>query len=212
MLRDQAEPVIVDAPARFAVLAPGAPTPKVIVASGDQISDLVGFYSLREAGLENVVRPRRDLSASINPFFSAFSSDVIDNYLTFDIWMRDNEEDSRERLYSLIIHNPGFSRSAIRAIGNIHDPLSAQLQRIVNAYVRSDRDELTYVGQMIATFVSYLVDRLNYEGKRLQLRRRLVTSLATTYLAAIGIIGLLLGLVAAVRDSQGKTLLDAWFG
>ena len=63
------QPVLVEAPARFAIIAPDIPAPKVIIASGEQVSDLVGYYSIKEAGLEGVIT-----KSTVRPFEGIFAA------------------------------------------------------------------------------------------------------------------------------------------
>src|SRR5438270_13022874 len=52
------EALTIDSAERFAVIGPGNPYPELLASSNHSFSDLVGYYSLREAGLGSLVSDR----------------------------------------------------------------------------------------------------------------------------------------------------------
>src|SRR5438128_824127 len=97
----------IDSSVRFVLVAPGSPYPRVILEAGDQTSDLVGYYSLREIGLEKLYdrdQPREPLDF-LTFFWGRRQRSRI--YSSFDVWHKaDAYSSERDQLYSLIVDGP----------------------------------------------------------------------------------------------------------
>jgi hypothetical protein len=178
----------IKSPTRFALVGPGLPTPSIIIASSDDVSDLAGYYSIREAGFSDVM----DFGpTSRGTILDRLLRVPIDSekmgrrYGAVDVWIKGKE---RNELYSLIFDQGQFQYSAASIIDEFADKLRNQITRVVEAYSRNDMAEVQYVGQMLSTFMSLVLDRIAYRRRRQQRREKLLASLMIVYIV-IGVLG-----------------------
>jgi hypothetical protein len=172
-------------------VGPGLPTPSIIIASSDDVSDLAGYYSIREAGFGDVMdfgpAPRRTI-------FDSFLKVPIDSeiagrrYSSVDVWIKGDKD--RSELYSLIFDHGRLQYSASEIVHDFADKLRDQITRLVEAYSRKDFDEVQYVGQMLSTFMSLVSDRIEYRRRQRQRRERLLGGIMLFYIGAIAIAGI----------------------
>lgn len=182
---------------RFAVVGPGTPSPQVLLASSEKVSDIVGFYSLREAGLDDIV-PQRRPSPLLLSLLGLDNDRVESGYISIDFWS-DQEKDSRSKLYSLIISDEtGYLRYVLR--DNRIQNITNQLSSIVTVNYPSSRDRLIYFGQMISAFLNLA----NREAKRIEIKRKYFVNI---YRRAIPIYIAAAFLIASIVFSIDKLAL-----
>lgn len=174
--------VLVKSPIRFALLAPGLPSPKVLITSGEDISDLVGYYSIREAGLEGVLPDETDIQV-FTPFnlFIERPSRKGPPYIAVDCWTAAHTGE-REELYSLVIDSSDLPLVSKDIIGRFEAEISTQLQRAINAIKKNDQNELRYVANIFSTFIVMLVQRMQYENDRIEKRSKFYRDFMRLYL------------------------------
>lgn len=185
------EAVLVKSPTRFALLAPGLPNPKVLMASGDDVSDLLGYYSIREAGLEGVLPDEGEhYRASYFDVFAPRPTRRGPPYLALDLWQR-AEGRERDELYSLIIDTRDLPLVSKEILGQFEEKILDQMDRAIVALRRRERDELRYVANIFSTFISMFVQRLEFENLRQANRAKLLRNFLVLYLGvAAGLLGI----------------------
>lgn len=207
MLEPALKAVKVDSPVRFAIIGPGLPTPKVILFSGEQVSDLIGYYSIKEAGLHDVVFSSAPRSTSL--FRAIFNRSEFEPYLNFDYWVP-SEDGDREQLYSMIISLPRNSRLASRLLSEFSFEMQAQVGRAVKAFHEKRHEEVVYVGQMLATFVALFASRVHQEDESRLLRRQFLNSIYSSSFAIISLVVAMSALASAVLASGDvKSIIEA---
>jgi hypothetical protein len=180
-------PVIVRCPTRFAVVVPGNPYPIEVISSGESIGDLVGFYSLRQAGLESIIsRPRR-LRIPFIDFLTKLSEgdsgSVPSTTITsVDTWMGGEME--RDSLISLIF-DIGDDELAERTIARFEKEVKHQLRVVGEAYERGATNEIKYIGQMLASILTQLNRQIVVLDRRRRKNRQLLVNTLTTYVVII---------------------------
>ncbi|PHR19099.1 MAG: hypothetical protein COA41_07835 [Sphingopyxis sp.] len=179
-----------ESPARFAVIGAGSPSPKVLAASSDSISDLVGYFSLREAGLDQIVVSsydyhNRNRSSFLN-FFVRDDERTIDRYLAIDAYVQ-HPSVERLKLYSLIIDRSGIPYSKLAALDEFSQKIEDQIERLAISFESGNEEDAIYVAQMLATLVAFLLDQIEVENRIRDRRRKLRQTVLTAYVAALGI-------------------------
>lgn len=186
------DPITVESPARFAVLGAGTPAPRVLAASSDSVSDLIGYFSLREAGLDMIVEGAYQFEPyrPSNILFSAFTSNdkvkPVDRYLAIDAYVRPPGEE-RAKLYSLIIDRSGIPHAKLAALDEFSEKVGEQVARLALSFESGNEDEAVYVSQMLATLVAFLLDRIDRESRLIDRKHELYRMAFTAYVAAFGI-------------------------
>lgn len=177
--------VLVKSPIRFSLLAPGVPSPKVLITSGEDISDLIGYYSIREAGLEGVLPNETDHPA-LSPLNLLIErpSRKGPPYIAVDYWAASNESE-RDELYSLIIDSSDLPLVSKEVIGKFELEIRAQLERAITAIRINDQDELRYVANIFSTFIVMLVQRMQYENDRVERKSKAYREFLRWYLFVI---------------------------
>jgi hypothetical protein len=190
-------PVVTKSPSRFAVIGPGLPEPKLLIASGEDISDLIGYYSIREAGLESVF-PSEPASGSpvLLDVFGGKRIRARSPYIAFDLWSDDDDGRGRSQLYSLVIDARDMPAFTGQIVGEFEQKLLEQLSRVVKAANAGSVDEVRYVGQMLSTFINLVVERLGFEQKRRERRANVVRAIMVGYMC----VAVMLGIGVAVGE------------
>lgn len=171
-------PVKVNSPTRFAVVGPGLPAPIVILASGEDVADLIGYYSVREAGLGKIMEQRRP--DPFGPFALLLGSESGSvRFQAIDL-LAAGKDSSREEMYSLIFDHGQAPRSVSYILKEYEEALTSLLARIITAYHSGNHAEIVYLGQIISTFMSMAADR----NKDLLVRRE---RFARAMFGAVGI-------------------------
>ncbi|HEX8666413.1 MAG TPA: hypothetical protein VF744_20535 [Beijerinckiaceae bacterium] len=181
------KPVVVNAPVRFVIVGPGSPTPSVLLSSGEENSDLIGYYSLREAGLAEIYDNEQLASPSFIldlPFLGGRERTTRKGYYCVDVWEQD-VQGPREKLYSLIYDAQYKFPSVERIVDTYGAKLSEQVRRAIKAAAENNREELIYVGQILSAFLSIIDERIQ---RRIERRRSLATMLSVV--AFVYLVGL----------------------
>ena len=187
---DETTTVIARTPTRFVVVGPGAPQPKMLIASGEDISDLVGFYSIREAGLDKIVTdnyaPR---TTSILAPFLKQDEPSGPPYVSVDIWEQAPGV-SRKQYYSLIMDARNLPGDSKKIVDRYRGELQDLLVRLVDAVKKNDIPDVEYVAQMLATFITLLAETLQQSSSSRKARQRLYSFVLAFYIAAMFMLGL----------------------
>ena len=162
--------VTVESPLRFALIGPGEPYPLVLLASGDTYTDLVGYYSLRELGLEQLLNSEvAGQSESTAPFpFSTGVRKALPSLDSFDLWLdaAPNESDSRQKLFSLVYDAAGVGKAIKRSPGRVIEGINSQIASLVTAWRDDDKDAIVYRAQILSTILSLLAKQAAAAGDR----------------------------------------------
>ncbi len=140
---------VVKSPIRFVVVAPGDPEPSVLIASTDEVADLVGTYSLREMGLD-FSHPRRgpseySLSSLLTP------DEALEIGATVDVWASaQSSRDDRSRRVALIVQGPPLTSFPAILRERVKSGLTGLLDEIEQAANRADAHRVAYLGSVLA--------------------------------------------------------------
>lgn len=185
------ETIYLDSPARFAVIGAGSPAPKVIAASSESIADLIGYFSLREAGLDTIIHSANDkYKPGIIDLFVKRGISIADRYLIIDAYVTPPGGE-RLQLYSLIIDRSEISFAKLEPMREFAEKLEPQIARLAVSYETGNGPEAVYVSQMLATLVAFLIDRIDQEGKARERTMEIFRKFLMVYAAALGILSVL---------------------
>jgi hypothetical protein len=155
--------VRVDSPVRFAVIGPGKPYPAVIIATDQGVSDLVGYYSLRELGMQKLLEQEGSSEGHFFPelFRFAKSSDRESQAPigSIDIWTNQSSDlaaSDREKLFSLVVQSNAVQDGQLIVPQEVQKGLENQLRSIANAYKTEDIDAVRYAGQILTTILGLI--------------------------------------------------------
>lgn len=151
-------PVQVDSSVRFAVIGPGKPYPTVLITTEQGTSELVGYYSLRELGMQKLLdiesRPDATMFDYLFASHKRADSNLQAPIASIDVWTGDN---NREQLYSLVIQSNAIRQGKLYAPVEVTSGLEIQLRSIAKAHKVSDLEAIRYAAQILSTILG-LVD------------------------------------------------------
>lgn len=171
-------PLRVDSPVRFAVIGPGKPYPTVILATDTGISDLVGYYSLRELGMQSLLsletRYEPDLIGRLFSFGERSEKNVQAPIGSVDVWIADSDN-GREQLYSLVIQSQAVRRGELIAPPEVTSGLENQLKSVAKAHRTSDAEAIRYAAQILTTILGLVEMRAVRQLERGQRFARIIS-------------------------------------
>jgi hypothetical protein len=187
-------PVIVSCPTRFVVVAPGETFPLEILSSSEgKNSDLVGFYSLRQAGLDGVLdsNMKHDMINS-SLFIELIVGANVKSFKklnSVDLWTDRFEE--RSTMISFIYET---EQESIRKneVFEYEKQIQDQLMQVWKAYKEENLAGLTYYGQMFSAFLSAINNKQKLRSSKFKARRQFYIYLVIAYsMIAITLIALI---------------------
>ncbi len=163
-------------PTSFAIIEPGSPFPKVVLSSGSETSELVGFYSLRQLGLG-------DLRDTEKRFFSLTSlleprgkGGHRGTFCSFDVWISDGA-DGREKEYSLIYFGE-FDRLSSIDKSDFEKAIERQIIEAVDARKTNNNPSL----ENCRNVISAVLRMMDTKNRRRVARARLAAIFAGFFL------------------------------
>jgi len=201
--------LIVDSSERFAVIGPGNPYPELLASSKHSFSDLVGYYSLREAGLGSLLSDRYSrpsdpftiLAKSLWPRL-ALPREKRSGIFSIDFWYEGEaarSDDNRKALYSLVFDVPIEALPRRYGGQDVSGALEGRLRDIVVAYRNGDALRAKYNAELIATILSLTKARVDEFAKITEVREKLFQQIWWIYLAT----GVMVGTYFVLRYLQG---------
>lgn len=185
-------PIYVSGPTRFALVGPGHPLPEVIIASTEQLSDLLGFYSLEEAGLDRLFERYKSVPSPVFDIFGTTSDRRAPPYAALSANIVG--KNSKKEKYSLIIETKGQHESVGWLLDEYNEELSKEIREIVKAYRIGTPEQVVYGANLLNMFIQSVIEKSSYERNRWEKKRRFVQASFVIYiglgLAALATLGI----------------------
>ena len=177
-------PIKIASPVRLAVVAPGKPWPEALISSDDEISDLLGFYSIRESGLglDQYDKPRNSPIDALMKLYG-FGPITRPRFGVTDFWegdTSDRETSEKRRLFSIVFDLQDAPRSVSHDFFNQNLDLKRTLDRIAASYRNGDCDDLLYQSHILS---AYLGQQVSYHESRYRTLYR--TNLAFLFILSV---------------------------
>lgn len=162
-------PIKIASPVRLAVVAPGKPWPIALISSDDEVSDLLGFYSIRESGLglSEYDRPKGNILDLILKNYG-LGSVSRPRFGVTDLWEGNDEglpDNQKRRLFSIVFDLKDAPAAVSPRFFNDNDDLRATLNKIASSYRHGDSEELLYQSHILS---AYLGQQISFEESRYQ--------------------------------------------
>jgi len=159
-------PIKINSPIRLAVVAPGKPWPEILIASDEEVSDLQGYYSIRESGLDIAEdRLRFDPIRRLLEIYG-LAKVVRPRFGVTDFWEEDDNDGSpvaKRRLFSIVFDLKDAPQSIDQRFFNYNIDFKRTLNRIASAYRRGDSEDIRYQSHILS---AYIAQKLEFESTK----------------------------------------------
>lgn len=187
-------PIKIPSPVRFLLLAPAEERPVEFIKSTDDVSDLKGYYSLRDHGYSAILDRSKDLSVRPANFLELLPVNSPISLNSVDVWVK-LEGEHREQLYSLIFDLEEWSFLKKEDREEIEKRIQRNMYDIVKCVSEKRYARAEYIAESLAALFSIVFDLGRAEKTRRELRRSNLRLFALFY--AILIVALIA--IVAVR-------------